>query len=97
MLAAVRAGMPDELCAILDATVAAAWLLDPQICELYGPLGPVLFPDVPQPFVALGREMARMRYRGVYRVFLSIPSTSFVMSRAAASVLGVPLGPSGFT
>jgi hypothetical protein len=84
VLAEVRERMPEPLRATLDATVASAWLPDPQICELYGYFARALHPGAVHPFIQLGREMALMSYRGVYRVFLSIPSTSFVMSRAAA-------------
>ena len=35
------------------------------------------------PFRQLGRRAARKSYRGVYRIFLAIPSTAFVFERAA--------------
>jgi hypothetical protein len=84
VLADVRSRMPEELRQVLDATAASAWLPDPQICAIYEHFGRALFPGVVSPHVQLGRHMALMSYRGVYRVFLKIPSTSFVISRAAA-------------
>lgn len=84
VLAEARSRMPDELRDVLDATVASAWLPDPQICAIYEHFCQALFPAAVSPYVQLGRHMALMSYRGVYRVFLKIPSTSFVISRAAA-------------
>lgn len=83
-LEAVRSRMPPDLRAVLDATVASAWLPDPQICEIYGHFCAVLFPGALSPFVRLGRRMALTSYRGVYRIFLAIPSTTFVIGKAAS-------------
>ncbi|MBK6520300.1 MAG: hypothetical protein IPM79_28655 [Polyangiaceae bacterium] len=84
VLEQVRARMPKELCAVLDETVASGWLTDPQICEIYEHFCKVLFPGALSPFIHLGRRMALTSYRGVYRVFLAIPSTSFVIGKAAS-------------
>ncbi len=78
-----RSQMPPELRATLDATVASAWLSCAEICAIYGYFCRALFPGAVSPFVALGRHMALLAYRGVYRVFLAIPSTSFVIGKAA--------------
>lgn len=83
-LEAIRARMPSDLRAVLDATVASSWLPDPQICAIYEHFCAVLFPGALSPFVKLGRRMALGSYRGVYRVFLSIPSTTFVIGKAAS-------------
>lgn len=80
----VREQMPAALRATLDATTASAWLTDPQICEIYSYFARVLHPSAVHPYIELGRDMALLAYRGVYRVFLAIPSTSFVISRAAS-------------
>ncbi len=80
----IRARMPADLCATLDAAVASTWLPDRQICDIYEHFCRELFPGVLSPFVQLGRRMALTSYRGVYRVFLAIPSTSFVMGKAAS-------------
>ena len=84
VLEQVRGRMPKELCAVLDETVASGWLTDPQICEIYEHFCKVLFPGTLSPFIHLGRRMALTSYRGVYRVFLAIPSTSFVIGKAAS-------------
>jgi hypothetical protein len=84
VLAQIRSRMPAQLRAALDATTASAWLPDPQICDIYQHFAAVLYPHAPKPFVQLGRRMALTSYRGVYRVFLSIPSTTFVIGKAAS-------------
>jgi hypothetical protein len=79
----VRSQMPVALRTTLDATVASAWLPCTEICAIYGYFCRALFPGASSPYVALGRHMALLAYRGVYRVFLAIPSTSFVIGKAA--------------
>lgn len=83
-LQAARDRMPAELRSVLDVSVASSWLPDLQICAIYEHFCDVLFPGSRTPYVLLGREMARMSYRGVYRIFLAIPSTSYVISKAAS-------------
>jgi hypothetical protein len=83
LFARIRAGMPPDLRAVLDGAVASAWLPDPQMCALYGHFSSALFPGGILPFRQLGRRAALMSYRGVYRIFLAIPSTAFVFERAA--------------
>lgn len=80
----VRALMPARLRTTLDATVASAWLSCPEICAIYGYFCKVMFPGALSPFVALGKRMALLAYRGVYRVFLAIPSTSFVIGKSSS-------------
>ncbi|MBX7195893.1 MAG: hypothetical protein K1X94_27815 [Sandaracinaceae bacterium] len=82
-LEAIRARMPSELRRVLDASVASTWLPDPQIVEIYGHFCAVLHPGVLHPYVQLGRRAARASYGGVYRIFLAIPSTAFVIDKAA--------------
>lgn len=84
VLQSVRAQMPDALRSTLDVATASVWMSDPQICEIYSYFARALHGASAQPYVELGREMALLAYRGVYRVFLAIPSTSFVISRAAS-------------
>lgn len=79
----VRSSMPEELRKRLDEAVASTWLTDPEICAIYQYFCSALFPTSPSPFIQLGRRMALTSYRGVYRVFLAIPSTGFVISKAA--------------
>ncbi|HSO31269.1 MAG TPA: hypothetical protein VLT33_02100 [Labilithrix sp.] len=79
----IRSRMQPELRAVLDKTVASSWLPEPQICAIFGHVCKVLFPGMLAPHVLLGRHMALKSYRGVYRIFLSIPSTSYVMKQAA--------------
>jgi len=84
LLERVRSTMPEELRSTLDKAVASTWLPDPEICAIYQHFCKVLFPGALSPFILLGRRMALTSYRGVYRVFLAIPSTSFVISKAAS-------------
>ncbi len=84
VLERIRARMPADLLAVLDAATASTWLPDRQICAIYESFCRVLYPGALSPFVQLGRRMALASYRGVYRVFLAIPSTSFVMGKAAS-------------
>jgi hypothetical protein len=84
VLEQVRARMPDELRAVLDRAVASTWLPEPQVHDIYEHFARALFPRGPSPFLELGRHMALLSYRGVYRVFLAIPSTTFVLSKAAS-------------
>ncbi len=79
-----RERLPPDLRAVLDQSVASTWLPDPQICEIYEHLAKELFPASLAPHVQLGHRMAMNSYRGVYRVFLAIPSTTFVMNKAAS-------------
>jgi hypothetical protein len=83
-LAKVRARMTDELRTVFDGAVASTWIPDPQLVAIYGHFCAVLMPGVLAPYTQLGRRVASQSYTGVYRVFLSIPSTSFVIGRAAA-------------
>jgi hypothetical protein len=75
--------MSVELRDVLDGVVASTWLPDPKMCELYGHFCVELFPGGLAPFTQLGRRAALLSYRGAYRIFLAIPSTSFVMGKAA--------------
>lgn len=79
----VRDLMPPALRSTLDATVASAWLPCPEICAIYAYFCKVMFPGL-NPFVSLGRHMASLAYRGVYRVFLAVPSTSFVIGKSSS-------------
>jgi hypothetical protein len=79
-----RRRMPADLRATLDKTVASTWLDEPEICKVYRHFAEVLFPGARAPFVDLGRQMALASYRGVYRVFLAIPSTGYVIKKAAS-------------
>lgn len=83
-LGKVRARMSDELRATFDGAVASSWIPDPEMVAMYGHFCAVLLPGVLAPFTQLGRRVALQSYSGVYRVFLAIPSTSFVIERAAA-------------
>lgn len=80
----VRVRLSPELRAVLDKAVASTWLPDLQICELYEHFAKVLFPKSLSSYVQLGHLMALNSYRGVYRVFLAIPSTTFVMKKTAS-------------
>ncbi len=84
MFAQARERMSPELRAVLDTATASSWLPDPQICAIYEQFCKGLFPRTLSPYVALGRHMALMSYKGVYRIFLAIPSTSFVIGKAAS-------------
>jgi hypothetical protein len=83
VLEEIRARMPPELRVVLDSTVASSWLPEAQICALFEHASKVLFPAMRAPFVLLGRHIALKSYRGVYRAFLSIPSTNYVMKQSA--------------
>jgi hypothetical protein len=83
-LAKVRARMPSDLRAVFDGAVASSWIPDPELVAIYGHFCAVLFPGALAPFTHLGRRVGRQSYTGVYRVFLAIPSTTFVIGRAAA-------------
>lgn len=80
----IRERMPPALRAVFDTTVATAWMPEPQICAIYAHVCAIMFPATLSPHVALGHHMALMAYRGVYRVFLSIPSTTYVVKKAAS-------------
>ncbi|MFO0549440.1 MAG: hypothetical protein U0271_13695 [Polyangiaceae bacterium] len=80
----VRARLSPELRAVLDKAVASTWLADPEICELYEHFAKTLFPGSLSAHTQLGHMMALNSYRGVYRVFLAIPSTTFVMKKSAS-------------
>lgn len=84
VLEQVRSKMPEDVRVLLDGAVASTWLSDPQICAIYEYFCGVMYPGALSPFIQLGRRMALTSYRGVYRVFLAIPSTSFVISKAAS-------------
>ena len=84
VLEEIRGRMEPELRAVLDRTVASSWLPEPQIRVIFDHVSKVLFPGMRAPHALLGRHMALKSYRGVYRVFLSIPSTNYVMKQAAS-------------
>jgi hypothetical protein len=52
--------------------------------ELYEVAASFLFPDQPEPIVAMHKLLARMSYSGVYRVFVRIPTVDFIAKRAAS-------------
>ncbi len=84
VLEQIRDRMEPELRAVLDKTIASSWMPEPQICAIYDHFCKVLFPGMRSPYVLLGRQMALTSYRGVYRIFLSIPSTGYVIKKAAS-------------
>ena len=73
-----------ELKKLYLETVATSWNpLDAQ-ARLYETAAQVLFPSEPNAVVKVHRELAKLSYTGVYRVFMRVPTILFVAKRAAS-------------
>jgi len=51
--------------------------------QIYEAAANVLFSDDPMPLRRLGKELSSRSYQGVYKLFLRIPTTTFIISKAA--------------
>jgi hypothetical protein len=52
--------------------------------EVYTKAARLLFPGVAEPMFELGRMLARKTYSGIYKVFLRVPTTAYVLGRASS-------------
>ena len=61
----------------------SSWTPVEEQLAFYEHAAAVLFPGHPEPLRQLGRAMAEKTFRGIYKIFLRLPTVTFIMSRAA--------------
>lgn len=66
---------------LYETALAFQWSPLPLQMEAFVAAADVLFPGDSEAAYRLGRALAEKAYGGVYKAFLRIPSTSFVLSR----------------
>jgi hypothetical protein len=81
--AAVLARLSPASRQLFESALAFQWSRFERQVEIFEAAAELLFPESEDRAYRLGRLLAERAYRGVYKAFLRIPSTSFVMSRAA--------------
>jgi hypothetical protein len=77
------ASLTPDLLDLYKHALHATWTPIEKQIRLYLAAAKVLFPGRPQPLHWLGRELADKIYSGIFRIFLRIPSVSFVLSKHA--------------
>lgn len=79
----LHTGLSTEVQSIYDYATVSTWITDAQEKEILERGAGLLFPDHSQAMVDLGRQLALETMGGLYRVFLRIPSVSFIIKRTA--------------
>lgn len=77
------AALTPELAKLYREILPFTWTPVEQQTELYAAAAAALFPGHPEPMRELGRAMAQQTFSGIYKIFLRIPSMSFILSRVA--------------
>jgi len=80
---AFRHQLSPEQQSLYTGLLATEWVLLEDWLQLLRSAVGFLLPKDPEPWVSLGKALARKSYTGVYRIFLRIPSVKYVVSRAA--------------
>lgn len=81
--AAFVASLTPELAGLYRDILPFTWTPVEKQTELYAAAAAALFPGHPEPMRELGRAMAQQTFSGIYKIFLRIPSMSFILSRVA--------------
>lgn len=74
--------LPQELHELYKTATPNLWIPVEQIPYFYTCGGDVLFPDEPEPIVALGQAVGEKIYSGLYAFFLRVPTVEFVLKRS---------------
>jgi Protein of unknown function (DUF2378) len=83
MEASFLSKLTPELAKLYRDILPFSWTPVERQTEIYVAAAATLFPEKSEPMRELGRALAQHTYSGIYKIFLRIPSTEFVMSRTA--------------
>jgi hypothetical protein len=77
------AALTPELAELYRTILHFTWTPVEKQTELYAAAAAALYPGHPEPMRELGRAMALQTFSGIYKIFLRLPTMSFIMSRTA--------------
>ncbi len=67
-----------------NSVIATSWIPSDDEKEIMAEGAKHLFPDDPDRMILLGRALAESTMTGIYRIFIKIPTISFIIKRVAS-------------